>query len=358
MPHVARSTRYLVEKTLKELAEYLGGDLLGDGDVRITGVAGLDDAEERHISFLANQKYAARVATTRAGAVLLPPGAENYGRNAIVLGNPYLGFAKLVTLFYVRPPEMKGIMPGAYLGNGVVMGADVTVYPGASVGDGARLGDRVTLFPGVAVYAGAEIGSDTVLHANVSIRERCRVGSRVIIHNGAVVGSDGFGYAPDGRGHYKIPQVGIVVIEDDVEIGANTTIDRAALGATIIGRGTKIDNLVQIAHNCLVGEHCIIVSQVGVSGSTKLGYFVTLGGQVGVAGHLEIGARAMVGAKSGVHNSIPAGQVFSGIPALPHKQWLRTAMALPKVPELRKTVMDLERRIKELEARLAAKGEE
>jgi UDP-3-O-[3-hydroxymyristoyl] glucosamine N-acyltransferase len=275
-----------------------------------------------------------------------------------MLANPYLGFAKLVTLFYVRPPQVKGVMPGAYVGIGGGMGADVTVYPGAFVGDGVKLGNRVTLFPGVAVYDGAEIGDDTVLHANVSIRERCRVGSRVIIHNGTVVGSDGFGYAPDGTGHYKIPQVGVVIIEDDVEIGANSTIDRAALGATIIRRGSKIDNLVQIAHNCIVGEHCIIVSQVGVSGSTKLGDFVTLGGQVGVAGHLEIGSRAMVGAKSGVHGSIPSGQVFSGIPALPHKQWLRTAMALPKVPELRRTVLDLEKRLKELEARLAAKKEE
>ena len=347
-----------MEKTLRELAEYLGGELSGNGDVRITGVAGLDDAQEGHISFLANLKYAARVATTKAGAVLLPPGAENHGRNAIVLANPYLGFAKLVTLFYVRPPQVKGVMPGAFVGAGVAMGSDVTVYPGAFVGDGVKLGDRVTLFPGVAVYDGAEVGSDSVLHANVSVRERCRIGSRVIIHNGTVVGSDGFGYAPDGAGHFKIPQVGIVIIEDDVEIGANTTIDRAALGATVIRRGSKIDNLVQIAHNCVVGEHCIIVSQVGVSGSTKLGDYVTLGGQVGVAGHLEIGSRSMVGAKSGVHNSIPAGQVFSGIPALPHKQWLKTAMTLPKVPELRKSVMDLERRVKELEARRAAEGEE
>ena len=249
-------------------------------------------------------------------------------------------------------------MSGSFVGVGCVVGTDVTVYPGAFVGDGVKLGDRVTLFPGVAVYDGAEVGSDTVLHANVSIRERCRVGSRVTIHNGTVVGSDGFGYAPDGKGHYKIPQVGIVIIEDDVEIGANTTIDRAALGATVIRRGSKIDNLVQIAHNCVVGEHSIIVSQVGVSGSTKLGDFATLGGQVGVAGHLEIGSRVMVGAKSGVHGSIPSGQVFSGIPALPHKQWLRTAMAVPKIPELRKTVLDLEKRLKVLEARLPAEREE
>lgn len=347
-----------MEKTLTELAEYLGGELRGDGNLRITGVAGLDEAQGCHISFLANPRYATRVASTGAGAVLLPPGAETHGRNAIFLANPYLGFAKLVTLFYVRPPQVKGIMPGAFVGDGVSLGSDVTVYPGAFVGDGVKLGDRTVLFPGAAVYDGAEIGADTVLHANVSVRERCRIGSRVIIHNGTVVGSDGFGYAPDGTGHYKIPQVGIVVIEDDVEIGANTTIDRAALGATIIRRGAKIDNLVQIAHNCVIGAHSIIVSQVGVSGSTKLGEFVTLGGQVGVAGHLEIGDRAMVGAKSGIHNDIPAGQVYSGYPAMPHKQWLKAAMATPKIPEMRRTIMDLEKRLKELEARLPAAEEE
>lgn len=346
-----------MEKTLQELAEYLDGELQGDGSVRVSGVAGLDEAQAGHISFLANPKYAAKVETTDAGAVLLPPGATTHGKNVIFLANPYLGFAKLVTLFYVRPPQVKGVMPGAFVGVGGSMGADVTVYPGAFVGDGVKLGDRVTLFPGVTVYDGAEVGSDTVLHANVSIRERCRVGSRVTIHNGTVIGSDGFGYAPDGAGHYKIPQVGIVIIEDDVEIGGNTVIDRAALGATIIRRGAKIDNLVQIAHNCVIGAHSIIVSQVGVSGSTKLGEFVTLGGQVGVAGHLEIGDRVMVGAKSGIHNDIPAGQVYSGYPAMPHKQWLKAAMITPKIPEMRKSIMALEKRLKELEAQLSASKE-
>ena len=347
-----------VEKTLSELAEYLGGELRGDPALLVCGVAGLDEAQECHISFLANPKYAAKVATTAAGAVLLPPGAQSHDKNAIFLANPYLGFAKLVTLFYVRPPQVKGIMPGAFVGTGVSLGADVTVYPGAFVGDGVRLGDRVVLFPGVAVYEGAQIGSDTVLHANVSVRERCRIGSGVTIHNGTVVGSDGFGYALDGAGHYKIPQVGIVVIEDEVEIGANCTIDRAALGVTLICRGAKIDNLVQIAHNCVIGAHSVIVSQVGVSGSTKLGEYVTLGGQVGVAGHLEIGDRVMVGAKSGIHSDIPAGQVYSGYPAMPHKQWLKAAMIAPKIPEMRKSIMDLEKRLKELEARLPVSKED
>ncbi len=347
-----------MEKTLSELAEYLGGELTGDGSIMLSGVAGLDEAQRGHISFLANPKYATKVATTAAGAVILPPGSEAHGRNAIYLANPYLGFAKLVTLFYVRPPEVKGIMQGAHVGTTVTMGSDVTIYPGAFVGDGVTLGDRVVLFPGVAVYDGAQIGSDTVLHANVSVRERCRIGSRVTIHNGTVVGSDGFGYALDGADHYKIPQVGIVVIEDDVEIGANSTIDRAALGVTLIRKGAKIDNLVQIAHNCVIGPHSVIVSQVGVSGSTKLGAYVTLGGQVGVAGHLEIGDRVMVGAKSGIHNDIPAGQIYSGYPAMPHKQWLKAAMIAPKVPEMRKSIIALEKRFKELEARLSATKED
>ena len=347
-----------MEKTLSELAEFLGGELKGDGTLRLSGVAGLDEAKECHISFLANPKYAAKVATTAAGGVLLPPGGESHGKNAIYLANPYLGFAKLVTLFYVHPPQVKGIMPGAFVGATVSLGTDVTIYPGAFVGDGVTLGDRVVLFPGAAVYDGAVIGSDTILHANVSVRERCRIGSRVTIHNGTVVGSDGFGYALDGEAHYKIPQVGIVVIEDDVEIGANSTIDRAALGVTLIRRGAKIDNLVQRAHNCVIGPHCVIVSQVGVSGSTKLGKYVTLGGQVGVAGHLEIGDRVMVGAKSGIHNDIPAGEVYSGYPAMPHKQWLKAAMITPKIPEMRRSIMALEKRFKELEARLSASKED
>lgn len=344
-----------MERTLKELAEYLGGELIGDGDAVITGVAGLDEAAPGHISFLANPKYASKVATTRATAVILPQGAEAPGINAIIIKNPYLAFAKIVTLFYVSPMKPRGVMEGAFVGNGVVLGEYVTIFPGAFIGDNAKIGNRTVLHPGAAVYEGAEVGDDVVLHANVSIRERCKVGNRVTIHNGTVVGSDGFGYAFDGRGHFKIPQVGIVVVEDDVEIGANAAIDRAAMGATLIRKGTKIDNLVQIGHNCVIGEHCVIVSQVGISGSTKLGDYVTLGGQVGVTGHIEIGAKVMVGAQSGVHNSIPAGQILSGSPAIPHKQWLRMSAVLPKVPEMRKEMASLEKRLADLEARLAEK---
>jgi len=339
-----------VKKSLQEIAQHLGGSVAGDGETLIGGLATLDDAGEGQLTFLANPKYAAKVATTRASAVLLPEGANAHGHNAIFHKNPYLAFAKLLTLFYTQKPAPQGVMPGAFVADGVKLGADVSVYPGVSIGAGAVIGDRATLYPGVVVYPGAVIGNDVTLYANVSVRERCRIGDRVTIHDGSVIGSDGFGYAPDGSSWYKIPQIGIVLIEDDVEIGSNVVIDRAALEVTRIGRGTKIDNLVQIAHNCQIGEDCMIVSQVGISGSTKVGNHVTMGGQVGVAGHIKIGDNVMIGAKSGVPNSVAPNQVVSGIPALAHRDWLRISGSIPKLPELRKTVSALEKRVAELEA--------
>ncbi|RNC68910.1 MAG: UDP-3-O-(3-hydroxymyristoyl)glucosamine N-acyltransferase [Desulfuromonadales bacterium] len=341
-------------RTLRELADYLGGSVVGDEAKVIAGVASLDDAGAEQISFLANPRYALKVATTGAGAVVLPPGAERHGRNAIVVANPYLAFAKLLNLYHVPAIEPKGIMAGAHVGRNVTMGNEVTIYPGAVIGDGVTLGERVILHPGVVLYDGVRVGDDVTLNANVVVYQGCRIGNRVTVHGGTVIGSDGFGYAPDGEGYYKIPQLGIVSIEDDVEIGANCAIDRAALAATVIGRGTKVDNLVMIAHNCVIGENCIIVSQVGISGSTKLGKRVTLGGQVGVAGHLEIGDNTMVGAKSGIAGNIPAGSMVSGIPVMGHKEWLRAMAVVPKLPELRKTVAALEKKVQELEEKLSS----
>jgi UDP-3-O-[3-hydroxymyristoyl] glucosamine N-acyltransferase len=341
-----------VEKTLKELADYLGGRVIGDATTRVRGLASLDDAVEGEITFLANPKYAPKVAITRATAVVLPPGADGHGKNVIEVKNPYLAFAKLLTLFHVGPFQAKGVMAGAFVGKGVLMGDEVSLYPGVYVADGVKLGNRVTLFPGVALYEGVELGDDVTLHANVAVRERCRIGNRVTIHAGTVIGSDGFGYAPDGAGWYKIPQVGIVVVEDDVEIGANAAIDRAALDITLIRRGTKIDNLVQIAHNCVLGENCMIMSQVGIAGSSKLGDHVILTGQVGLAGQMEIGANTMVGAKSGVSGSLPANGMYSGIPAIPHREWLRAMGTVPRLPEMRKALNSLEKKVQELEERL------
>jgi UDP-3-O-[3-hydroxymyristoyl] glucosamine N-acyltransferase len=348
-----------MKKSLQEIAQYLGGRVSGDGETLIGGLATLDDAGEGQLTFLANPKYAGKVATTRAAAVLLPEGADPQGHNAIFHANPYLAFAKLLTLFYTAAPTPAGILPGALVAEGARIGLDCTIHPGASVAAGVVIGERVVLHPGVVLYPGVTLGDDVTLHANVSVRSGCRIGNRVTIHDGTVVGSDGFGYAPDGPKWYKIPQIGIVVIEDDVEIGSNSVIDRAALEVTRIGRGTKIDNLVQIAHNCVIGEDCMIVSQVGISGSTQMGNHVILGGQVGIVGHLTIGDNVMVGAKSGVPGNIAANQTVSGYPCQPHREWLKSSGVIPKLPELRKTVIGLEKKVAELEriiAGLAAKS--
>lgn len=340
-------------KTLKELAEYLGGAVRGDDSCRIDGLAPLEAAGSSKITFLANPKYASKVAETGAGAVLMAPGGESYGRNVVEVANPYLAFAKLLTLFYVQPHPVLGVMPEACVGIGVSLGEDISIYPGAIIGDNVTIGDGCVIHPGAVIYAGVTIGDDCVIHANAVIRERCRIGKRCVIQPGAVIGSDGFGYAPDGSSYYPIPQIGIVVLEDDVEIGANTCIDRAALEATIIRRGTKLDNLVQIAHNCQIGEDCMLCSQVGISGSAKVGNHVTLTGQVGVAGHISIGDNVMVGAKSGVPGSLPANAAYSGIPVMPHKQWLRSMAVVSNLPDLKKSVSALEKKVAELELKLA-----
>lgn len=342
----------LSTRTLKELAEYLGGVVKGDESVTVNGLAPLESAGPDKITFLANPKYAAKVAETGAAAVLMAPGGEGYGRNVIEVANPYLGFAKLLTLFYTRPHPPLGVLPESNVGTQVNLGENISVYPGACIGNKVTIGDRSVIHPGAVIYEGAVIGDDCVIHANAVVRERCRVGNRCIIQPGAVIGSDGFGYAPDGTAYYRIPQIGIVVLEDDVEVGANCCIDRAALEVTLIRRGTKLDNLVQIAHNCQVGEDCMIVSQVGVSGSVKIGNHVTLAGQVGVAGHLTIGDNVIVGAQGGVPSSLPADAVYSGSPVMPHKEWLRAMAVVPRLPELKKQISSLEKRISELEAKL------
>jgi len=342
-------------RTVQELADYLGGSVRGEGSGKINGLAPLEAAGPDKITFLANPKYASKVSETGAGAVLMIPGSESYGRVVIEVANPYLSFAKLLTLFYVQPHVPCGVMPEACIGVAVNLGDDVSIYPGAIVGNNVSIGDRCVIHPGAVLYDGVIVGDDTVIHANAVVRERCRIGSSCVIQPGAVIGSDGFGYAPDGRGYYPIPQIGIVVLEDNVEIGANACIDRAALDATLIRRGTKLDNLVQIAHNCQIGEDCMIVSQVGISGSTKIGNHVTLAGQVGVAGHLTIGDNVMIGAQSGVPGSIPANSGYSGSPVMPHKQWLKSMAVVANLPNMKKTVSSLEKRITELEARLDKK---
>lgn len=343
----------ILTKTLQELAEYVGGTVRGDGTVLIHGLAPLEGATPDKITFLANPKYAAKVADTQAGGVLMAPGGESYGRNVIELANPYLGFAKLLTLFYTQPHPDLGVLPEAVIGTNVTLGDGISIYPGAVIGNNVTIGDRVVIYPGAVVYDGVVIGDDSVIHANAVVRERCRLGKRCKLQPGAVIGSDGFGYAPDGASYYPIPQIGIVILEDDVEIGANATVDRAALEVTLIKRGTKLDNLVQVAHNCQIGEDCMIVSQVGIAGSSKIGNHVTLAGQVGVVGHVSIGDNVIVGAQGGVPGSLAGNAYYSGSPAMPHKEWLRVMGTLPKLPDMRKKMTELEKKIAVLEARLA-----
>jgi UDP-3-O-[3-hydroxymyristoyl] glucosamine N-acyltransferase len=340
-----------MKKTLQEIADYLGARVVGDADAVVHGLGSIDSAQEGEITFLSSAKHLDKAKASRATAIIMAPGGGVSGRNIIETANPQLAFALLLKLFYQPPVPALGVMPGAHVSPSATLGSDITVYPGAYVGDGVKVGERVTIHPGVVIYAGCTIGDDVVLHSNVSVRERCQIGNRVIVHNGTVIGSDGFGYVPDGRRHVKVPQIGIVVVEDDVEIGANVTVDRAALEKTVIGRGTKIDNLVQVAHNAVIGDDCILVAQVGIAGSATLGNNVIVGGQAGIVGHIRICDNVMIGGQSGVSNNITEPGVYSGSPTMPHKEWLRASMTLPRLPEMRKSVIDLEKRVASLEGK-------
>jgi UDP-3-O-[3-hydroxymyristoyl] glucosamine N-acyltransferase len=337
---------------MQELADFLGGQLLGDPTAGISGLGTLDTATEGQITFLANPKYALKVKTTRATAVIIPPNADPFDHNALIVSNPYLAFAKLLTLFTAKPRITRGIMAGSHVDLGAIIGKEASVYPGTFVADGVRIGERVTLHPNVTLYEGVVLGDDVTLHAGVSVREGCRIGNRVTIHNGTVIGGDGFGYAPDGRTWLKIPQIGNVVIEDDVEIGANSAIDRASLETTRIGSGTKIDNLVQVAHNCTIGADCIIVAQTGLAGTVKIGRHVTLGGQVAIVDHAEIGDDVMISGQSGVFGSVAAGEILSGTPAIPHQARLRAAAVFPYLPEMRKNLARMGNRLTKVEEQL------
>lgn len=341
-----------MEKTLKELAELVGGEVSGNGNTVIKGVAPLESAAEGDITFVTTPRHAESLKTTAASAAIIPPDVQAEGRNLIVSKNPQLAFAKVLTIFTSRHYKAKGIDKRAFIGRDPRIGKDITVFPFAYVGDDVEIGDRTVIHPGVHIGNGCRLGEEVVIHPNATIMDGCIIGNRVIIHPGAVIGSDGFGYARDGKKHYKIPQVGIVQIDDDVEIGANTSVDRAAFGKTWIKRGTKIDNLVQVAHNVVIGEDSIIVAQAGIAGSSKLGNNVILAGQAAVADHLTIGDEVMVGGQSGVISDIPDKQVMSGYPAMPHREWLRASATFSKLPEMRKTINELKKRVEELEALL------
>ncbi|WP_027714477.1 UDP-3-O-(3-hydroxymyristoyl)glucosamine N-acyltransferase [Desulfuromonas sp. TF] len=334
---------------LKELAELAGGTVVGDGDLEILRLASIDEAREGDITFISNPKYLAKIEHCRASAIIVSPGIEAPGFSLIVCRNPYLAFAKILTFLMVRRPEPKGVMKGAIVAASATLGEGVTVHPGCVIGENVQVGLGTILYPGVVLYDDAVVGEECTLHAGVVVREQCRIGNRVIIQPSAVIGADGFGFAPDGSRYYKIPQIGIVIIEDDVEIGAATCIDRAALGVTRIKRGTKIDNLVQVAHNVVIGEDSILVSQVGIAGSTEIGNHCTFGGQAATSGHLKIGNNVTIGGRGGVTNHVDDNQFLSGLPAIPHKEWLKATMSFTRLPEMRKELSHMKRQLEELE---------
>lgn len=335
--------------TLSELAAKLNAEYVGDPDLALDGVGTLDEAGPGQLSFLANPKYAPLLGSTGAGAVVVDPGSVREGMAHIVTPKPYLAFAMAVTLFNPPSHPGSGVSPAAFVAPGAEVGEGATVMAGATVEEGASVGASTVIYPGCYVGRGAKIGAGCVLYPNVVVREKCVIGDRVILQPGSVIGSDGFGFALDAGGNLKFPQIGIVEIGDDVEIGANTTIDRAALGKTVIGRGAKVDNLVQIGHNVVIGSGAIIVAQVGISGSTKVGAGAILAGQVGVAGHLKIGDGAMIGAQSGIGNDVEPGQKAQGNPLMPLSQWLRSQAVFKKLPELKSRVGDLEKRLGAME---------
>jgi UDP-3-O-[3-hydroxymyristoyl] glucosamine N-acyltransferase len=335
------------QATLDELARLVGGRVDGDGAVVLRAANGLAEAGPGEVSFLANPKYAGLLAVTKASAVVLAEGVP-CPVPALRAKNPDLAFARVVErLAGPAPRPAPGVHPSAVVSPDARLGQDVSVGALCVVEAGATIGDGTALHPQVYVGAGAKIGPGCVLWPQVVVRERCELGARVILHSGAVVGSDGFGYATEGGVHHKVPQVGIVAIEDDVEIGANAALDRARFGRTVVGRGTKIDNLVQIAHNVVLGRGCLVVAQTGISGSTRLGDYVVLAGQAGVVGHLELGDRSVVTAQSGVTKDLEPGSVVSGSPASDRREHLRQLASLGRLPEL----LDEVRRLKsELEA--------
>lgn len=349
-------------RRLEELAAHVGGQLEGDGSLLITGLNGLAEAGPGELSFYGNPRYRRQYETTRASAVLVGVDAPPRPGLALVrVPNAHLAFAQVSALLHPRPVWPAGVSPGAHVHPQAQVHPQATVMAGAVVERHARVGARSVLFAGAYVGEHAQVGEDCLLYPHATVREHCLVGSRVILHANCVVGADGFGFAfnpegPQGPEHYKVPQAGIVRVEDDVEVGACTCIDRATLGETVIGRGTKLDNLVQVAHNVRVGPLSLVCAQAGISGSAELGMGVVLAGQVGVVGHIRVGDMVKVGAQSGVAGDVEDGQVVSGSPAVPHREWLRVSAALGQLPELLKEVRALRRRVEELEKEKKEKG--
>jgi len=335
-----------MELSLKDIVKITGGKIIGDENVKIKKIAPIDKAEKGDITFLTNKKYIPFLKKTKASAIIVEKEFPEIEIPQIVSDNAYLSYAKLLTFFTKKEIRHTGISPKSIVNESAEIPENVSIYPNVYIGKNVRIGENTLIYPNVFIGDNSIIGNNCIIFANVTIYHETKIGNNVIIHAGTVIGSDGFGYAKDGEKYFKIPQIGNVIIEDNVEIGANCTIDRGAIGSTKIGKGVKIDNLVQIAHNVEIGENSVIVAQVGIAGSTKIGKNVVLAGQVGVAGHIKVGNNVMVGAQSGIGKSLKDGEIVSGSPAISHKKWLKWAVSYEKLPEIIKKVNEIEKKLK------------
>lgn len=324
-----------MEKSLKEIARLLNGSVsTADAEVKVKNLGNISNAVEGDLIF-AVDGHIEEAARSKASAVLIPLEVKEFPLPSIRVNDPRAAFARLLETFAKPKLNIKvGVSDRAYVGKGVELGRDVTIMPFAVVDDFARIGDGAIIYPHVYIGQHTTIGANTIIYSSVTVREYCEIGARCVIHSSAVIGADGFGFTTKDGVHTKVPQVGNVVVEDDVEIGAHVGIDRAAMGSTVIGHGTKIDNLVHIGHNCRIGANCLIVAQTGISGSTTVGDNVTFGGQVGTVGHITIGGNSVYAARSGIHKNMPEGFFGAGFPVQPHTEWLRMTASLKKVPEL------------------------
>jgi len=338
-----------LERTLREIADLVGGEVIGDDRVLITGINSLDNASEGDLSFFFDSRYKDGLKETKASAILVSEQTDQYQWSQVVVADPKLAYAGVASVFAPSVTGFTGISPDSVIDESSKIGENASVYPMAYVGKGAVLGADVILFPGVFIGDRVRIGDRTVIYPNVSIMHDCVIGSDVIIHAGTVIGSDGFGFVRDGSANIKVPQLGIVQIDDQVEIGSNNSIDRATHGKTWIKRGVKTDNLIQIGHNVIIGEDTLVVALTGISGSVEIGREVVIGGQVGIGDHQKIGDRAMIGSGSGVYKSVVSGDMVSGSPAMPHRLWLKTRGLITRLPRFNDRLRGLEKRVEELE---------
>jgi UDP-3-O-[3-hydroxymyristoyl] glucosamine N-acyltransferase len=338
---------------LSEIASLLQGEIIGDPTIEIRGVAGIREAREGDITFLSGKRHVKDLQSCTASCIIVQKGLPDLQLTQLKVPNPYLAFAQLLEVFYKKPLTQFGVSNDAMISDTARIAANASISPFSYISDGASVGEGSVIYPFVFVGEHTIVGEQCILYPNVTLREGVILGDRVVIHSGSVIGSDGFGYVFHEGRHVKIPQVGGVIIGDDVEIGSNVSIDRATTGNTVIGTGTKIDNLVQIGHNVAIGNHSIIVSQVGIAGSSKIGDHVTLAGQVGLADHVEVESGTMIGAQSGVMPGNVAKGVYTGSPILPHREWLKVQAVTGKLPELYKKIRELEDKLTELERRNA-----